>query len=556
MEVDIATLMRDNPLLLTFSVICLGYLLGSVRIGPVQAGPTTGVLLAGLAMGHLGFPDSPGAATFGFSMFIFSVGLQAGPTFLSAFREDGRKYVALAAIVAATGVGLTVLLSRLLGLDAGLNAGLLAGAFTSTPTLAGAEDAIRSGLARLPEGVTAKQAGVNLSVAYAITYIFGTVGTILAIRLIPSVLKIDLAAEASQLARSRGIGVRRRIVASADNLPVIRAYRVDSEGAGKTIAQRRADLAIGSLPLALRRGHESIEPESGVELEEGDLITMVGDLASHREIQEVVGEEVLDPQALNFAIATREVVVSQASMVGKPVRELGFSDFGCYAVGLTRASIDLPVDGNSVLQRGDLLRVTGEEHKLRALAERLGYVEEEVEQTDLMTFAGGVVLGILLGLVVVKVGAVSVGLGSAGGLLVVGLAFGFLGSINPTFGRVPGPAKALLMELGLVLFMAGVGLKAGGGVGEALGDVGPELFAAGIVVTLVPIGVAYVVGRKLLDLNPALLLGSITGAMTSTPALNVITEATRSPVPGLGYAGTYTFANVLLTFAGTVLVTL
>jgi putative transport protein len=117
-----------------------------------------------------------------------------------------------------------------------------------------------------------------------------------------------------------------------------------------------------------------------------------------------------------------------------------------------------------------------------------------------------------------------------------------------------GPAKALLMELGLVLFMAEVGLKAGSGVGEALADVGPEIFGAGVIITLVPVLVAYAVGRHALKLNPAILLGSITGAMTSTPALNVLTEATRSPVPGLGYAGTYTFANVLPTFAGTLLV--
>jgi len=537
-------------------VIAIGYLIGNLRIGPVEIGATAGVLIAGLFMGHVGFPDTPGAASFGFAIFIFSVGLQAGPSFFSAFREDGKRYIGLAAIVAATGVSLAIGLSRLLGLEGGFNAGLLAGAFTSTPTLAGAEDAIRSGLARLPEGVSAKQAGVNVSVAYAITYLFGTVGTILSIRFLPVLLKIDLSAEARRLARDRGIGVRRRAVAGAHSLPVIRAYQVREEAEGKTFAQRRAEFGLMALPLKLRRGSTLIDPDLSTELRAGDAISMIGTVAFHQEVQKIIGEEVLDPELLDFEIATREVVVSQPSMTGKPIRELGLQDFGCHAVGLTRASIDLPVDEDAVLQRGDRLRVTGEEHKLREVAERFGYIEETVEETDLLTFATGIIAGILLGLVVVKLGAVSIGRGAAGGLLVVGILIGFLSSINPTFGRVPGPAKHLLMQLGLVLFMAEVGLKAGGGVAVALSEVGPQLFGAGVIVTMVPILLAYGIGSKVFKMNPAILLGSITGAMTSTPALNVLSETSRSPVPGLGYAGTYTFANVMLTFAGTILLML
>ncbi len=162
----------------------------------------------------------------------------------------------------------------------------------------------------------------------------------------------------------------------------------------------------------------------------------------------------------------------------------------------------------------------------------------------------------LLGLVLVKIGGVSIGLGSAGGLLLAGILIGFLRSMHPTFGRLPAPARYLLMELGLVLFMASVGLNAGGGIVDALTSVGPTLILCGMVVTLTPVTVGYAFGRYVLDLNPALLLGSLTGAMTSTPSLNIVTRAARSGVPALGYAGTYTFANVLLTFAGTMVMTL
>jgi putative transport protein len=136
------------------------------------------------------------------------------------------------------------------------------------------------------------------------------------------------------------------------------------------------------------------------------------------------------------------------------------------------------------------------------------------------------------------------------GLLVVGIVIGYLGSVMPTFGQVPAPARYVLMELSLMLFIAGVELNAGGGVVEALASVGPVIAVSGVLVTLLTPAMAYLVGRWLLRTNPSLLLGAITGAMTSTPALNVVTEAARSGVPALGYAGSYTFANVLLTFTG------
>jgi len=557
MEVDVYDLLASNAMLLTFTVIGIGYLLGQFRLGGVQVGSTTGVLLAGLLLGHLGMPDRPEAATFGFSIFIFSVGLQAGPSFFSAFRADGPKYVALAAVVAVTAVTLALVLSRLAGLEQGFDAGLLAGALTSTPTLAGAEDAVRSGLARLPEGMTAQQASDNVSVGYALTYVFGTVGLILLIRYAPIVLRVDLPAEAASLARDRGMTPRRR-GSDGSRLPIIRAYHVAEAGFGQTIEQRRIEFGKHGLPLRVRRGHELLEPEPSLELRQGDVISLIASLEYHEEIQGVLGQEVLDPELLDFKIDTLEIVVINPQMAGQPLGALGLvEDYGCYPLGLVRASIDVPVDLGSVLQKGDRLLVAGEESRLHQLADRLGHVEEEVEQTDLLTFCFGIAAGVLLGLVVFKIGGLSIGLGSAGGLLVTGIGIGFLSSINPTFGRVPGAARTLLMDLGLMLFMAEVGLKAGGGIGAALtSSLGPVMIGCGIVVTLGPVLVGYGFGRYALKLNPAILLGSITGAMTSTPSLQIVTEEARSPVPALGYAGTYTFANVMLTFAGTLIMML
>ena len=557
MEINVLDLLSENAFLLIFTVIGLGYLVGNIRIAGIQAGPVIGVLLVGLVFGHLGFSAPAGASSFGFALFIFSVGIQAGPTFFSAFAADGLKYVTLAFVVAGTAVALTLGLTQLLDLEYGFSAGLLAGALTSTPTLAGAQDAVNSGIAVLPDGVSANKVLENISVGYAITYIFGTVGMILAVRFFPRIAGIDLPAEAAQLARERGLkrGRRRGI---GGKLPIVRAYRVSERVVGKTVAQVQAEAGdVQGKVLRVKRGNKLLDGTPDLVFEKGDIASFIAALNVHERAREGNDSDVLDPDLLNYQVTTQEIIVADTKVVGKTLKDLDMpQQFGCFATGLTRASIDLPLDSALPLQKGDRLDVVGEKSNLNRLAESIGFVEKDVEETDLATFAFGMIGGTLLGLITIALGNLSIGLGTAGGLLIVGIIIGYLGSVMPTFGRVPAPARYVLMELGLMLFMSGVGLNAGGGVVEALTSVGPLIIVSGILVTLVPALVAYLVGRRLLHMNPALLLGSITGAMTSTPALNVVTEAARSGVPALGYAGTYTFANVLLTFAGALMVVL
>ncbi len=551
MEIEIYELLRDNWLLLLFLVIGLGYLVGNIRIAGTPVGPTIGVLLAGLVFGHYQLTVSPAVGSFGFALFIFSVGIQAGPSFFSAFREDGPKYVALAVLVALSGFLLAWSVSRLLGFENGFDAGLLAGALTSTPTLAGAQDAIQSGLALIPAGMDEKKILENVGVGYALTYLIGTVVIILVMRYLPRFLGLDLEAMARSYAKQKGLLRQRGHGPTADTLPVIRAYRVGPEGVGKTLSQRKAELNQPGEALRVRRGNEFLEPTPDLEIREGDIISMIASLRVHQLAQEKMGAEVLDAELLNYRIDAHEIVVLSNYAVGKSLRELELPrSHGCWANGLLRAGIELPVSDEVVLQKGDRLHVVGEEARLRKLAELIGYLEQEIEETDLVTFSFGIAAGVMLGLIVFKAGAVSIGLGTAGGLLVMGILIGYLSSLNPTFGRVPAAARFLLKELGLMLLMASIGLNAGGGIVEGLVSVGPAMVLSALLVAILPIAIGYLVGRKLLHLNPALLLGSLTGAMTSTPALGVVTDAARSSVPAIGYAGTYTFANVLLTFAG------
>jgi len=515
-------------------------------------GPAIGVLLAGLFFGHFGLTVGHEVGTFGFALFIFSVGIQAGPSFFSAFLEDGPKYIILAIVVAVISFFLAWGLAQLFEFENGFDAGLLAGALTSTPTLAGAQDAIRSGLAVIPEGMDSKNLLKNVGVGYAITYIIGAVMTIVLVRYVPQILHLNLQAMASTYAKEKGlIRSHEKRETTGDTLPIIRAYRVREEAVGKTISQRKAELNYPGAVLKIRRGHELLPPDSDLVLMKGDKISIIASLKIHKIAQQEIGAEVLDTELLDYRIRAHDIVVINSHIVGKTIKELDFPrQNGCWADSLVRAGIALPITEEVVMQKGDQLHLVGEEGRLRKLAEEIGYIEEEMEETDLVTFSFGIAAGILIGLVVFKAGNVNIGLGTAGGLLIMGIIIGYLTSLKPTFGRVPSAARYLLKELGLMLLMASIGLNAGEGIVEGLQTVGPVIALCAIIVTTIPLVVGYAAGRKILKLNPVLLLGSLSGAMTNTPALGVITAEAKSSVPAIGYAGTYTFANVLLTFAG------
>lgn len=556
MEIDILQLLSDSPLLLIFTVLGTGYLVGNIRILGNALGPTIGVLLIGLVFGHLGLTIAPMVGTFGFALFIFSVGLQAGPSFFSAFRADGPSYLVLSLVVAVTGAGMIALFSAFTNLEPGYDAGLFAGALTSTPSLAGARDAFSAGLGDLGE-LTVAEAMQNVSIGYAITYLGGTLGTIAFVRYAPGLARIDLAKEAAKLERERGLAIKKGRRLSSDGPPVIRAYRVENPDEDKTLSQRLLELNMPAVPLQVKRDDKFLEPTPEFTLKPGDIVSVFGSIDVHRRIQDRIGAEVLESALLNYEVVTSDIIVLNDEAVGETLSEQRqIAKFGCFVTSVMRSGIELPVRDGLVLNRGDRVSVTGERSRVEEVAKAVGHIDEEIEETDLVAFSFGIAAGVLLGMLTLKIGGVSIGLGMAGGLLITGILIGSASSVNPTFGRVPRAARYLLRELGLMLFMAQVGLSAGGGIVESLASVGPLIVVIGLAITLVPATVAYVIGRRLLKLNPALLLGSVTGAMTSTPALNVLNEMAKSPVPALGYAGTYTIANVLLTFAGTLIAAL
>ncbi len=542
--------LRAQPVLTLFLILGTGYLIGNIRIGSFSLGPVAGVLFAGLFLGHFDFRMNAGVMSVGFALFIFSVGYQAGPKFFDVLKKDGLKYFLLAIVIAGSGFTVALIAAKLLSLEPGTSAGLLAGGLTSSPTLAAAQDALRTGQVTPPDGVTADEMIGNVSTGYAITYIFGLAGLIATIKLFPQILGIDLAKEAKALE----IEDESRAASKPTNVSA-RIYRVSNEEFTKIpIKQLRDEYWDKTSIVKVKRdGHIiRLNPEEFLQI--GDELRILAPVDYFTETIAKFGEEIKPEISTELSSKTAQIVVIKKDAVGKSFQELDIArKYGVLLTSVKHMNFEVPRTADYLLRKGDILTVVGLQENVDLLGEDLGHVERDIAETDMITFAFGIVFGVIVGLLAVKVGQLSIGLGSAGGLLASGLIIGYLRSIKPTFGRLPEAARWILMDFGLLIFMAGVGLRAGGDILETFAAAGPLLVLAGVTVTLMPIFVGYIFGRKVLKIHPVLLFGAITGSMTSGAALSVVTKAAKSPMPSLGYTGAYAFANVILTIAGSII---
>jgi putative transport protein len=533
-----------------FLVLGIGYLIGSIRLGSISLGSVAGVLFAGLIFGYFGFTITSSAQMIGFSLFIFSVGYQAGPGFVAVLKQDGLKYFALAVVVASTGFAIAAIWAYFLKLPPGMSAGLLSGGLTSSPTLAAAQDAVQSGSVAIPEGWRTEQLIQNMSMGYAVTYIFGLVGLIMVIQYLPKFLGIDLAKEAEAFASENHDS---RVSFFPENI-VLRAYRITDPKIESLSLDRLREHYWDRRSVVKVKRENAFYPVDESGLKVGDTIVVLGPRKYMTEKISKVAEEIAPEWKGEDVQDTAQIVVKNRDVIGHTVGELAIHRrFGLMLMEIHRQGKRLDWDASTVLQKDDVMTVMGPPHQIEAMGEYIGHLERDGVETDMVTLAFGIVVGLFIGTLSVTVGGLSLGLGSAGGLLVSGLFIGYRRSIKPVFGQLPEATRWFLMEFGLLLFMAGVGMRAGSGILDTIAQNGTTLIFAGICVTVIPILVGYAFGTKVLKISPALIFGAITGAMTSGAALSVVIKNAKSPVPALGYTGTYAFANVLLVIAGSLI---
>lgn len=518
-------LITEQPIAVVFLIVAIGTLLGRVRVANLSLG-TSAVLFAGLLFGHLGATIPEALQDLGIVLFVYAVGLQAGPRFFNQFRQRGLSFAASGIIVVGSGAIATWCITRVFALDPALATGMYAGAMTSTPALAAAMDAA--------ENPTA-------GVGYGIAYPFGVIGVVLFVQLLPRLLKIDVTKEEERLrkAEPKGKQVQRR------------QFKVSNPACfDKTLAELEFHRISEANITRISRNNEvrPVGPETRLQL--GDVVLAVGREEELNKLTVLLGQEIHGEDIFKTTdVVARDVMVSNDDLVGKSLGELMvLRNYGVVISRVFREELHFVPTGTYVLETGDLVRVTGSRDDVEKFVSIVGQREGRIYETNLPALAIGIVLGVLVGFHEFTLpGGASFRLGIAGGPLLVSLILSHFGRVGNLTIRIPRGAKYILRQLGLVLFLAGVGVEAGASLHSVLSESGLVLLAAGVGVTFFSVLVGFLVSRYFFRHDLLTSLGAVCGGMTSTPALGALSEMSSRNEPILAYTGVYPVALVMIT---------
>lgn len=553
--------LRAYPEIAVFLSLAFGYYFGSFTYKGFGLGAVTATLIAAVIIGQLGISVSgPLKPTF-FLMFLFAIGYAVGPQFVRGIASDGLPQALFAVVVAVFCLVTVYIGTRFAGYDVGSAAGLYAGSQTISASMGLATDAInRLGL---PAEETKKILDA-MPVAYAVTYIFGTIGSAIILAILgPILLGINLEEACKRYEDAHGGKKATGGPGTAWHKFDLRAFRVREGGdaVGKTISEAET-LVPGQrvFILRIRRNNTIMEAASDIVIQSGDIVAVAG----RREVLvNLIGgeaQEVDDRELLAVPIDGVDVYVTSKEADGKTLTELASlpQTRGVFLRKITRGATatDIPILPNTEVQRGDILTIVGRTADVAAVTKMLGYPDRVTDVADVAFIGGAIAAGALLGALVYKVGGVPLTLSTSGGTLIAGLFFGWLRSVRPTFGRIPSSTVWFMNSVGLNVFIAVVGISSGPGFVVGLQQLGFSLFLWGALVTTVPLILAMYVGKYLFRFDDAILLGCCAGARTTTAALGMINENAKSQIPGLGYTVTYAVGNTLLTLWGMVLVML
>ena len=511
-----------NQIFLLLLIIILGEVIGKVRLWNLSLGPSA-IIFVALAFGHFGVTLPSGVQTVGLAMFIYSVGLQAGPGFSSSFRSHGLMMALTVMVMAVTGTLVTLACCHLFGFDAGIGAGLLSGAMTSTPSLAAAVEVVGHG--RAPA-------------AYGVTYGFGVVGVAVAIKLLPKVMHINLKDEEKQLAGELAL----------INPPITFCHlEVNNPNLfGKRVDQLfLKEIAPVTLTRLLRQGaDEPVLVSADTMLQAGDRLRVVGRPGDLEKVTLLIGSQVAGEIAFDRMLTKKSIVFSKRRFVGTTLGFFNFREtFNVQVARITRSGIDLVPDTNIRLHLGDVLHVVGDEKALRNISRMLGNDLKATYEISLLPILVGLLFGLLLGRITVPLPLLGpFTLGTTGGTLLAGLLLGARYQTGPLIWDVPAAGNRLIRDLGLALFMASVGTSAGASFLATIHEHGLALIFSGVLVTLLPLALGAALGLWLFRVRFLRLLGVLVGGMTSASGLAAAENLTKTTYAPAAYATVYPVA--------------
>jgi putative transport protein len=556
-----AATLRQYPEIAIFLTLAIGYYFGKFTFKGIGLGSVTATLLAGVLIGQIGITISQPLKATVFLLFLFAVGYGVGPQFVRGVAKDGVPQALFTVVQCVLSLVVPVAIVKFVGYNLGYAAGFYSGSQTLSAAMGLSTDAInRLGLA----ADQAKQLIDSMPVAYAVTYMFGTMGSAIVIALLgPKLLRINLEAACKEYEEKNGGSKELGGPGTAWHRWEVRAFRVQAGGKAIGLRVTEAEALVPDARvfiLRLRRGGTIEDAAADAVLQEGDVLAVVGAREVIVSLTGAGAKEVDDPELLSVPVEGVDVYVTNKAVDGKTLAELAGlpGARGVFLRKITRGATatSIPILPNTQIQRGDILTLVGRTQDTTGAAKLVGVADRPTDVADVAFMGAGIVIGALIGALVWKVGGVPLTLSTAGGALVSGLICGWLRSVRPKFGRIPTPTLWFMNSVGLNIFIAIVGISAGPGFVNGLRTQGIGLFLWGAVATTVPLVLGMFIGKYLFRFHDALLLGIVSGARTTTASLGLVCDIGKSQVPALGYSVTYAVGNTLLTIWGMVVIML
>jgi putative transport protein len=551
------TFLQQNPYFLLFFTVGLAVWIGRFSFKGYGLGMVAAAIVVGCGL-------SVWASTYGaklelntfakslfYYLFMYGVGLRVGPSFINALRGDGLKFALLAVVSCVLGLAIIVIGAKWLQLPPGAAGGILAGSQTMSAAIGSAEQALS--VITLPAGTTVQDATAMIALSYGITYIWGTVGIILICKYLPRWWGVDAKAAAKKYEEEFGVNDVEGAGLSGFRPFGLRAYRLENPStAGQSIeAFRRVHPEYRIVNVA--RNNESIGADPAIVLQKGDIVALGGKIESLTDKMGLIGPEVADQKALNIPLDEAEILVTNKAVVDRELVSFRDAPFAgqLQLVKFERSGLPFPAGLKTQLQRMDILTVVGLKGAVQEAGGLLGRIARPSTSTDLLTLAVGMILGLLIGLIEFPAFGAKVGLGNAGGLLLSGVIVSSMVSRLRYFGNTPNASRNLLEDLGLVVFVAIVGINAGNSLlAQLTGTLALKIFLLGFIACSIPPFIVWAIGYNLMKINPAVLMGGVAGARShSGPAREAAVEI-NSSVPWIGFPVGYAVSGIILTVFG------
>lgn len=554
-------ILRQYPAVALFLTVGIGFLLGKIKYKSFSLGSVTAVLLVGVLVGQLDIKMSGPMKMFFFMMFLFSIGYSVGPQFFRSLKGAGLKQVLFAVLMSSTCFGITILLAKVFAYTSGETVGLFSGSQTCS-ALMGVGSEMISKMGGDPEMVSRELSIVP--VCYAVTYIFGTLGTVIILgnigpKLLGGLEKVKKDTQALAVKLNESSWKNDPACVNAFRAVPYRAYKVSNPFfiGGKTVAQTEAYLLEHGLALhvdRVRRGGTTNIATSEMLISPGDEIVLSGRREFIVDDVVYIGKEISGDDLLAYPVEMIPVLAIRKKAVGRTVSDLmRLPELkGVSIDSIQRKGKDIEPSPSTVIEKNDRLMIVGDHKLVVRASEFLGHMDRPSTSSDLMFVGLAIFIGGVFGALTIVIGEVPISFGTSGGALVAGLVFGWLRTKRPTVGHIPQSALWLMNNLGLNVFVAIIGIEAAPSFVAGIRAVGWMMLVAGMIGTSIPLFVGLWLGHKVFKFHPAITLGCCAGTRTCTASLGAVQDALDSTLPALGYTVTYAVSNILLVIWGMV----